>query len=483
MLIRQTMRYLPAQVLAPAFQLLSMVAWTYWLVPHEMGSFVLVTATQEFVGLLTLSWFSVYALRYMPFERSGREREDYLHTETAIVLLSLPASLAAAAIAALIFGSGTPTAGSIAIVALFFASRGTNTHYSERARAQSNIPAYTILQVGGPVFGFLIGLAFVAFYAPTADMLLLAYGIAQIAASLIAAPMIGVRLVPRRVHARFLKAAIGYGGPVLVLSGLGWVAENNFRYIVEHMAGAAAFGLMAVGWGLGRRCASFGAMLVAAAAFPIAARLLNEGRRAEAMAQLATNAALLVGLLAPIVAGLMLVGGPATDLLIAEPYRETTRAILGLSALAGALRFLHIHVTDQLFVLERRIAYAGIVDIVEIAATVALTVAGLVWYGPVGGVIGNAVGSGLATLTSLALARRMAFRLPGPDLLKVAAATAVMAGALALLPSPESVPALVATIVAGMGVYGLAIAAAYAPQVRAIIARRLAGRTSAARAA
>ena len=61
-------------------------------------------------------------------------------------------------------------------------------------------------------------------------------------------------------------------------------------------------------------------------------------------------------------------------MLIADPYRDMTIAILGLSALAGAIRFLHVHVTDQLFVLEKRIAYAAIVDVVEIAATVVLTV-------------------------------------------------------------------------------------------------------------
>ena len=36
MLIRQTLRYLPAQVLSPLVQLLSMVVWTYWLPPHEI---------------------------------------------------------------------------------------------------------------------------------------------------------------------------------------------------------------------------------------------------------------------------------------------------------------------------------------------------------------------------------------------------------------------------------------------------------------
>lgn len=472
MMIRQTLRYLPAQVLSPAFQLLSMVVWTYFLPPREMGTYVLVTATQEFVGLLTLSWFSIYALRFMPFERGLGARADYLQTEATILALSVPLSLLAAAGSAAMFGSGDFGWTSIAAIGLFFASRGIATHYSERARAQSNIFAYTILQVGGPALGFLFGLVLLRIGAPTADSLFIGYGVAQTLATIVAMPMIGVAVLPRRLKLSLVRAAVGYGGPMLLLFGLGWIAENNFRYVVEHISGAAVFGLMAVGWGLGRRCASFGSMLVAAAAFPIAARLLNEGKRDEAMAQLSTNAVLLIGLLAPIVAGLILVGGPATQLLIAEPYREMTAAILGLSAFAGALRFMHVHVTDQLFVLDKRIAYAAIVDVVEIAATLVLTVVGLVWHGPVGAVIGNAAGSALATLTSLVLARRMQFRLPFADIAKVLAATIAMAAGLMLLPAATTIVGLVLTIAAGMALYGVVIAIVYATKLREMLSRR-----------
>ena len=92
--------------------------------------------------------------------------------------------------------------------------------------------------------------------------------------------MIGVAILPRGIATSIItRGAFSYGGPILMLFGLGWIAENNFRYIVEHMSGAAAFGLMAVGWGLGPALRLVRRMLVAAAAFPIAARLLNEGKR------------------------------------------------------------------------------------------------------------------------------------------------------------------------------------------------------------
>ena len=66
MLIQHTLRYLPAQLLSPLAQLLSMLLWTHWLSPQDMGVFTLVTVTQEIAYVVSLSWYSVYALRYLP---------------------------------------------------------------------------------------------------------------------------------------------------------------------------------------------------------------------------------------------------------------------------------------------------------------------------------------------------------------------------------------------------------------------------------
>ncbi|MFX8708237.1 hypothetical protein ABTM42_20340, partial [Acinetobacter baumannii] len=64
MLFRQTLLYLPAQVLGPIFQLISAFAWTHFLAPAEMGSFALIGAAQEFAFTATLGWFSLYTIRY-----------------------------------------------------------------------------------------------------------------------------------------------------------------------------------------------------------------------------------------------------------------------------------------------------------------------------------------------------------------------------------------------------------------------------------
>ena len=65
MLIRQTILYLPAQLLGPLFQFIAAVVWTHWLVPDAYGVLAFVIAAQELAFALCLSWWSHYTMRYL----------------------------------------------------------------------------------------------------------------------------------------------------------------------------------------------------------------------------------------------------------------------------------------------------------------------------------------------------------------------------------------------------------------------------------
>ncbi len=464
MLLRQTLLYMPAQFLAPAAQFVSALAWTWWLGPADLGAFVLVSATQELAYLFALAWFSNYALRYMPARADAELYGRFLGTETTLMLLlALPQFLAAWVTVAVV-DAADGTAAGVAIAGAYFVTRGLNMHYAERARAQGQIGAYTVLQIAGPLGGLAFGFAALTLFGGGSLTLLAAYAAAQALGTLIALPMIGFRLMPARPDRQILKQAGAYGGPVLVLSVLGWAGENNLRYVVEHVSGPEAFGLMAVGWGIGRRCASVASMLVMAAAFPLASRLLNQGDRAAAMVQLKINAALLGAVLFPTVVGVVMVGGLLTDLAVAAEYRETTKAILGLSALAGALRFLHLHSTDQNLVLERRFGLAGLVHVSEILLTLVLAGAGLAWGGFVGAVAGAALASGLTVILSGWIAvTTLGFQVPWTDLARAMTASAVMAMVLERTPYPPTALGLGLAVVVGGASYAASMALLYAP--------------------
>lgn len=472
MLIGHTLRYLLPQLLAPAAQLASTVLWTHWLAPAQMAVFTLASVAQELAYLGSLGWFAVYALRYLPAQTGGEARERHLVTENMLVLASPVASIVFAGVAVYGFPAGQSDLPTLLAVAAFFATKTIGALYAERARAQSAFTAYGILQTAGPVGGMVLGYFVVSRGWTSADALLLAYAAAQAAGTLLALPGLGMRWRLGTPDRHILRAAVAFGGPVLFLSGLSWLAENYVRYLVQWEVGAAALGSMIVGWSLGRRCASVTTMLVTTAAFPLAARLLNEGRRDQALAQLSVNAALVVAVLVPAVVGMFLLGPALATIAVAPGYRETTVSVLGVAMLGGALRNLHVHTTDQLMVLDRRIRLAAIVDVFEIATGIAASLAGLYLFGMRGAVLGQAVSSAATLAFGIRCAHvRLGFRWPWADSAKIALSAAVMGLAIVSLNSSASLEGLLQDTIAGIVVYAIVCSLLYRRTLQAMRAR------------
>ncbi len=473
MLIAHTLKYLPAQLLAPLAQVASVVLWTHWLAPQEMGVFTLVSVTQEMAYLGCLGWFAIYALRYLPPEGQPAARLNYLGTENSVVLASIALSALAGGLTAWALPGERSWTGSALAISGFFASKAISTHYAERARAQASFLSYSVLQISGPVGTLGLGLLAFRHFEPTGVVLLASYAVAQTLGVLVALPGLGLSWRLPRPDTALLRTAIAFGGPVLGLAALGWVAENYIRYLVQWHSGAAALGLMIVGWSLGRRCASVAATLVTTASFPLAARMLNEGRREEALSHLSINAALMVGVMVPITAALAVLGPTLVELFVAREYQAITSELLGLSVLAGAVRNLHMHTTDQLMVLDRRIWMLAKVDMVEIVLCALCSLAGLVAAGLQGAVIGQAIGSLVTLGLSLWLAQmHLGLRWPWAESAKVLLASGVMYGALVGLSPPHNAWGLGLASLVGAGVYGVACAALFAPALRKLWSHR-----------
>lgn len=472
MLISHTLKYLPAQLLSPAAQLISVILWTHWLAPVEMGVFTLVGATQEVVFTFSLGWFSLYALRYLPPAEDVEARRRYLGTENVVVIASLLGAMAAAVVAAWTLHDTHASWLDALVIGLFFATRGLNTHYGERARAQSAFLAYNVLQIAGPVGGLGLGLLAFQYFDASALLLFAAYSGAQVLGTALALPMLGMRWSLVRPDPVLLRVAVVFGAPMLALGGLGWIAENYIRYLVQWESGTAALGLMVIGWSLGRRSASVATMLVATAAFPLASRLFNDGRRDEALAQLRINAALLVGVLLPATAALQLLGPELVRLTVAVEYQQTTSALLGLAVLAGMLRNLHMHVTDQLMVLELRLKVLAFVTVTEILACVVFSYIGLRQYGLQGAVIGQAIGSTLALGLSMRWVRiRLDFSWPWRETFKVMLATAIMVAAIIRLGDDQGWQGLLTGVAVGSCSYALAVLVVFARDLQRLRTR------------
>src|SRR6185437_1232076 len=89
MLLRSTLLYLPAQIVGPLFQLVSVVVWTHIVGESTLGVITLVTATQELLQAVFLLWWYQYTLRFFGTVQDGEHADRFYRTENAVLLLSV----------------------------------------------------------------------------------------------------------------------------------------------------------------------------------------------------------------------------------------------------------------------------------------------------------------------------------------------------------------------------------------------------------
>ncbi len=461
MLLRQTLLFLPAQVLGPIFQLISAFAWTHVLAPAEMGSFALISAAQELAFATGLMWFANYTVRYFDAAASNAGKDRFHATETAVLIA---ASLAmGCSLVVLPLGAAGPIRGELLAASLAFVlTRSLVSYLADRVRVEGDTLAYTVLQSSGPVAGFFIGLALVKVLPPTAATVLWGYTIAQAASLAFAAGRLRFSGRPHHCDATLVRQAVAYGVPLFFGGLLVWIANNGLRFIIEWKEGVAAVGLVTVGWALGLRAAGFASMLTTAAAFPLAVKRARDEGMAAGQDQLVRNGVLLLATLAPAIAGLYVIGPPLIELIVATPYRAITTQVLPIALATGAMRAVRIHVANQVFLLHEKPLVPTLNDGLDAALTVLLGGAGLWLAGVTGCVMGVMIGSGITLVTGFAAAWRWhAFAFPLTGFAKVTAATLAMGAAVTRLDAVPTAAGLTLAILTGAAVYGAALAALY----------------------
>jgi O-antigen/teichoic acid export membrane protein len=473
MLLRHTLLYMPAQLIGPLFLLIGMITWTHLVDEHTLGLITLITATHELLQIGFLAWWSQYTLRVVNGIGDGPDAQRFQCTENTVLLISIV--LQGVAAAALLLISIAPDASNTLIAATigYAATRSLNLYLGERARARHQIGIYTIQQISGPAFGFFIGLVLIAMVGPQAEWPLAGYAIAQLAAALIVLPRVGLGTGFWPIDRLTLGSAIRYGAPIVLSGGLGWVGLNASRFIISHLLGVAAAGLFAVGYGLGQRAAAVAAMLVNAAAFPLAVRRMEEHGSKAALAQLSENGALLAAVLAPSTAGVFLLRESLVNLLIAQPFRAATLAVLPIAVLAGALRNFRAHFCDQAFLLHKQTQFLIAVAAIDAAVAVAAGVGLIALWGITGGAIASVISALAAMIASIAFGVVIyGLQLPLAHLARIGAATGTMAGALAWLPAGTGALNLLLAILFGAGVYAATMIVLYSPFLLTVLRAR-----------
>ncbi|HWG04177.1 MAG TPA: lipopolysaccharide biosynthesis protein [Beijerinckiaceae bacterium] len=476
MLIRHTILYLPAQLIGPLFQFIAAVAWTHWLAPDAYGILAFVLATQDLAYLVGLSWWSQFTLRYLGTFKGSESRAVYQRSENCIILLSslLQAAMAVGALVVLKTPL-TPTLVGASI--LYIVTRSITAHLGERARTRGEIVAYTVAQLFGPVVGFLIALGALSHIAATPEWALAGFAVAQFVGLVWLWSRLGLGFSIAWPDRAIFRKACSFGMPLVFSGAIAWFSINGIRVIVEHMQGIEAVGLISVGWGLGQRLASVAAMLVTAAAFPLAVKHLQAGARDAALTQLSQSGAILFGLLAPSAIGIILLTNQATNLLIAEPFRPVTLTVLPIAAIAGLVRNIRVHFADQSFLLFERPKLTLVINAVEAIGTLAGCWVGIEVGGLTGAAAGALAGALAGAVTGFAMSIAF-FGLPIPvtHVTRILAATAAMAIVLRIAiwadQSADLALAVAGEIIVGGFVYVGVLAILYAGALRDLLARR-----------
>lgn len=459
MLLRQTMLFLPAQVIGPLAQMVAAIVWTYFLVPEALGVYAIVWAVQELAGVVVLAWWSGYVLRYASSHHDTKARARLDAMEGVVQSVSAVVETLIAVGAVWLVIDIEPTFNLLAAAVAFTLTRNISSHFADRARARFETVPYTILQTVGSLFGLVFGIVAVSTIAATPEALLWSYAIAQAIGLAAALPLMTFHLGAPRTDRALLRAALWYGAPLFVSSVLVWVATHAIRFLVQADLGIEAVGFITVGWWLGMRLTTFASLLVTGASFSIAVEKMRGGGAAAALPQLATNGALLLAILVPSVAGVIVLNEAFVTALVAPIYVEVTMAILPWAVATGAIRAFKNHGSDQCFLLFERTTLNIWSTVVEAGLTVVLCWAGLQWNGLTGAVIGCFAAAVIAELFSLAVARGLfGYYLRLADLMRIALATAVMVGVLIVLPLAHTIPGLLLEVLAGALTYGAVIA-------------------------
>ena len=88
MLISNTLKYLPSQVLAPLSQFLSIILWTYFADEKLIGYITLITAFQELAMAMFVNWWMHYAMREYGHFKQHNQLTSFWQTSRCVIAVS-----------------------------------------------------------------------------------------------------------------------------------------------------------------------------------------------------------------------------------------------------------------------------------------------------------------------------------------------------------------------------------------------------------
>jgi O-antigen/teichoic acid export membrane protein len=453
---RGVVGYLPVNAVQAVVGLLTLVLFTRLLSPSQYGEYAIAFNVMSLVYTAMFVWLEAAMARFHAAEKEAGRLADHLaslYRAYAAVAVVFPAA-AALVLWLWPMPAGLKVAVGAGLAAILTRSIAKLTQ--ERRRAAGEVAGAAVIDMvqsaGGLAIGVGLILAGLGAAAPLIGM-----GAAAAVCLIWALPseLRGVR--EGRFERARIRAYAAYGVPVSLSLILSLVLATTDRFLLAAYLNETSVGVYHAGYSLSNRTLDVMFTWLGMAGGPAAVAALERGG-IEALRPVARQqASLMLGLGLPAAVGLALVARPLAAVMIGPGLRAGAAEVtpwIAASAFCSGVTTFYFHTA---FTLGRRTGRLMAVMALAAIANVVLNVALIPRFGLIGAVWATLASYFLGAVASWALGRRVIpLPIPWSTLARAAAATALMAGAVLLVPPLGGAVELVLKAGVGALVYGLA---------------------------
>ena len=439
MLGRHLLGYLPVQAAQALVGFGGVAVFTRILSPEEFGRYSLVIAAVSLIHMASFTWLESAVARFHARADSRGRLRDHLLTvyNTFGFAAVVVGGLLTLVIVFAPLDAQTKTVLAFALASMLL--RGLLQIGLETHRAAADITRYSALEASGLMVGFFAGVGLIL----TTDLGAAGIfaGIAAAAALMVVVdlPVMLRKTRGGRHQSVRTKTYARYGVPISFSLVFEHLLSVGDRFLIALFLGQGAVGMYAAGYGLADRLLDIIFIWFGAAVWPLTIRALEQNGT-DAAKEVAGQAAGLMALIAfPAAAGLALIAGPLTTVVIGESLRAEAASILPWIALSGLMNGMMTYYFHEAFTLTRKTSAMATIMALAAGLNLTLNLVLIPSMGIVGAAISTVIAYTIALMVCAILGRRhFALPLPWMDWLKAAIATLIMAAAVFALPQFEA---------------------------------------------
>jgi O-antigen/teichoic acid export membrane protein len=465
-LLRQWPVYLGGRILPAIISFGGIALYTRLLDPSSFGISAVLMSTAIFVGGTGYSWVRIAALRaagsYDTFE------PDFAATVATCFGLTSFVVWIILALAVHLWNAALPLS-TLMITLAAATSFGWFDLNTSVLQSRLNVKDFSLQYFARAVIGLCATLllihagakAFALIGGFTASNLVALFGLGMWR------PALGGRF--DRALAQRLFA---FGWPISA-SGLMSFAPSVQRYVLQFSRGSAAVGIFAVASDFSTQTIGLLIATASLAGQPLAFQAKDRSGEAVLLRQLRENAELIFAIALPSATAVALLAEPIASIFMGKHFRAGAAEIVALGAVATLLLGLRGCYFDQAFAIAYNMRPTIIVNAIQAAACVGLTVALVGGYGATGAAFASVFANLLALVLSAVWGRRCTpLPIPLRGWMKTAISTAAMAAAIAVVPARNTVSGFAAAILAGAAAYAFTVVVVRRDQIFAHLVRR-----------